>query len=84
MIRRPDAVGAFWFATLAAQRAAQLMRGCTPRVDGGGHKPTFVAQLEVAEGMVGEAEVVSPGWGEAQNALDRLAPLEPPVPARQL
>jgi len=72
VIRRPDAVGAFWFATLAAQRAAQLMRGCTPRVDGGGHKPTFVAQLEVAGGMVGEAEV------------DRLAPLEPPVPARQL
>ncbi|HEY7475303.1 MAG TPA: DNA-directed RNA polymerase subunit omega [Vicinamibacterales bacterium] len=46
----PD-VGKFEFVTLATLRAAQLMRGCTPRVPAAG-KPTTTAQREVAGGMV--------------------------------
>jgi len=51
VIQRPPSVGAFQFAVLATLRAAQLMRGCRPRV-GGTHKPTVIAQVEVAEGKV--------------------------------
>lgn len=51
MIQRPAGVGAFQFVVLATLRAAQLIRGCTPRVDGM-HKATVTAQLEVAEGKV--------------------------------
>ncbi|HEY7446406.1 MAG TPA: hypothetical protein VH701_28545 [Vicinamibacterales bacterium] len=51
MIQRPPDFGAFRFAVLAALRAAQLMRGCTPRVDGT-HKAIITAQCEVAEGKV--------------------------------
>jgi len=51
VIQRPEGVGAFQFVVLATLRAAQLIRGCTPRVDGM-HKATVTAQLEVAEGKV--------------------------------
>jgi len=51
VIQRPAGVGAFQFVVLATLRAAQLIRGCTPRVDGM-HKATVTAQLEVAEGKV--------------------------------
>lgn len=51
MIQRPPAVGAFQFVVLATLRAAQLIRGCQPRVDGT-HKPIVTAQIEVADGKV--------------------------------
>jgi|SoimicmetaTmtLPB_FD_contig_31_7267309_length_550_multi_2_in_0_out_0_1 DNA-directed RNA polymerase subunit K/omega len=51
VIHRPAAMGAFEFVVLATLRAAQLMRGCLPRVDGT-HRPTITAQCEVAEGKV--------------------------------
>ena len=51
MIQRPPGIGAFQFAVLSTLRAAQLMRGCIPRVDGG-HKAVVTAQFEVAEGKV--------------------------------
>ena len=51
MIRRPAGVGAFQFVILASLRAAQLTRGCTPRVEGD-HKIIVTAQHEVAEGKV--------------------------------
>lgn len=51
MIQRPPGVGAFEFVILSTLRAAQLMRGCVPRVDGI-HKATVIAQSEVAEGKV--------------------------------
>ena len=51
MIQRPPGVGAFQFVVLATLRAAQLMRGCRPRVDGT-HKAIVTAQVEVAEGKV--------------------------------
>ena len=51
MIRRPAGVGAFQFVVLASLRAAQLTRGCLPRVEGE-HKIIVTAQHEVAEGKV--------------------------------
>ena len=51
IIRRPADLGAFQFVVLASLRAAQLVRGCTPRV-AVGHKHTITAQLEVAAEMV--------------------------------
>jgi hypothetical protein len=50
VIRPPDGMGGYMFAVLSSLRAAQLMRGCVPRVDVAGHKPTVVAQMEVAQG----------------------------------
>jgi DNA-directed RNA polymerase subunit K/omega len=44
-------VTVFEFVVLAGLRAAQLMRGCTPRVEGA-HKVIMTAQLEVAAGKV--------------------------------
>jgi DNA-directed RNA polymerase subunit K/omega len=44
-------IGRFEFVKLSALRAAQLMRGCTPRVNGC-RKLTTTAQREVAEGKV--------------------------------
>lgn len=52
MIQRPSGIGAFEFVVLATLRAAQLIRGCRPLVDGS-HKATVTAQVEVAEGKVG-------------------------------
>src|SRR5262245_19821633 len=51
VIARPPGVGTFQFVVLATLRAAQLMRGCRPKVDGL-HKATVIAQLEVSEGKV--------------------------------
>jgi hypothetical protein len=51
MIQRPAGFGTFQFAVMAALRAAQLMRGCLPKVDGL-HTVAVMAQLEVAQGKV--------------------------------
>jgi DNA-directed RNA polymerase subunit K/omega len=51
VIRPPHAMGAFEFAAVAALRAAQLARGCRPRVDGA-HTTAVLARREVAEGKV--------------------------------
>jgi DNA-directed RNA polymerase subunit K/omega len=47
-------MGAFEFVAIAALRAAQLARGCRPKVDGD-HTTAVCAQLEVAEGKVARA-----------------------------
>jgi DNA-directed RNA polymerase subunit K/omega len=57
MIHRPEDVPVFEFVVLAGLRAAQLMRGCLPRVEGG-HKHIVTAQLEVATGKVGRADLL--------------------------
>jgi DNA-directed RNA polymerase subunit K/omega len=54
VIQRPDGTNAFEFVIIAGLRAAQLMRGCTPRVEGA-HKVITTAQLEVASGKVTRA-----------------------------
>ena len=51
MVQRPVGFNAFEFAVLAGLRAAQLARGCTPRVIGSA-KVAVTAQLEVAAGMI--------------------------------
>jgi DNA-directed RNA polymerase subunit K/omega len=51
VIRPPHAMGTFEFVAIAALRAAQLTRGCRPRVDGD-HTTAVLAQREVAEGKV--------------------------------
>jgi DNA-directed RNA polymerase subunit K/omega len=58
MTFRPAGTSALEFVKLSALRAAQLMRGCTPRVPAS-HKATTTAQQEVAAGKV-HALVPSP------------------------
>ena len=48
MVKRPDGMNAFEFAVLSGLRAAQLRRGCTPRV-APSDKVTVTAQHELAE-----------------------------------
>jgi DNA-directed RNA polymerase subunit K/omega len=51
MVKRPTGMSAFEFSVLAAQRAAQLSRGCTPRVKRS-DKIAVTAQTEIAEHKV--------------------------------
>jgi len=51
MIVRPPKGNAFEFSVISSLRAAQLMRGCTPRVVAS-LKATVTAQREVADGKV--------------------------------
>lgn len=51
MVQRPTELSAFEFAVLAGLRAAQLARGCTPRVTCS-DKVAVTAQMEVAAGKV--------------------------------
>jgi hypothetical protein len=61
-------MGAFQFSVLSTLRAAQLLRGCRPRLDGI-HKATVMAQFEVAEGKVKQLFAV---------AADAAAPVARP------
>jgi DNA-directed RNA polymerase subunit K/omega len=56
VVSRPAGLNAFEFVILAGLRAAQLMRGCTPRL-AGTHKNTMMAQMEIAAGKVVRSEV---------------------------
>ena len=67
MIRPPLLMGAFEFVAVAALRAAQLARGCRPRV-GGDHTTAVFAQREVAEGKV--ARTVTETVGQAVQTHD--------------
>ena len=51
MIQRPPETNPFEFVIVSALRAAQLMRGCVPRVTAA-PKSVITAQREVAEGKV--------------------------------
>ena len=51
MVKRPVDMNAFEFAVVSGLRAAQLYRGCTPRVDRC-EKVAVTAQHEVAERKV--------------------------------
>jgi DNA-directed RNA polymerase subunit K/omega len=63
MVRRPDDMNAFEFVVLSALRAAQLQRGCTPRVEQS-PKLAVTAQHEVAQRKVlaapADAESIAP------------------------
>jgi RNA polymerase Rpb6 len=71
MIQRPPGVGAFQFVVLATLRAAQLIRGCRPRVDGG-HKAIVTAQFEIAEGKVTQLFNAPAAVGESTGHGDAL------------
>jgi DNA-directed RNA polymerase subunit K/omega len=47
----PLGMSQFEFVVLSSLRAAQLTRGCIPRIDSA-HKITVMAQMEVAERKV--------------------------------
>jgi DNA-directed RNA polymerase subunit K/omega len=51
MVKRPDRMNAFEFVVLSSLRAAQLHRGCTPRVEES-NKVAVTAQHEIAEKKV--------------------------------
>jgi DNA-directed RNA polymerase subunit K/omega len=51
MVQRPAGTNVFEFVIVSKLRAAQLMRGCTPRVEAS-HKAVVTAQREVAQGLV--------------------------------
>jgi DNA-directed RNA polymerase subunit K/omega len=61
MVKRPVGMNAFEFAVLSGLRAAQLHRGCTPRV-AESPKVAVTAQHEIAERKVLPVrETVEPG-----------------------
>jgi DNA-directed RNA polymerase subunit K/omega len=61
MVKRPDGMSAFEFSVLSGLRAAQLNRGCTPRVLRC-EKTAVTAQHEIAERkVVRSANVGQPG-----------------------
>ena len=60
MVHPPAEMSSFEFVVLCGLRAAQLVRGCSPRVQGD-HKRITIAQLEVASGkIVRAAPIVIP------------------------
>ena len=71
MVQRPPGFNAFEFVVLSGLRAAQLMRGCTPRVVSS-HKVITTAQMEVAEWKVVRAPLVVP----VATPQPKLVPVE--------
>ena len=63
MIRRPLDIGRFEFVVLSSLRAAQLLRGCPPKVEIA-HKVTTTAQLEISSGVVARLDDVLERTGE--------------------
>lgn len=59
MVNRPPGTSALEFAVISGLRAAQLMRGCTPRIEST-HKIITTAQMEVAAGKVVRLPSVPP------------------------
>ncbi|MDE3154317.1 MAG: DNA-directed RNA polymerase subunit omega [Acidobacteriota bacterium] len=75
MIHRPAGMGQFQFATLANLRAAQLLRGCRPKVEvDGSHKATVIAQMEVAQGMITQSTLPAVAVHAALAVTDTDAP----------
>jgi len=57
VIRRPAGTNPFEFVVVSGLRAAQLMRGCIPKVERE-HKVISTAQLEVATGKIARIPLV--------------------------
>ena len=51
MVNRPSQLEAFEFVVVAVQRAQQLIKGCTPHLDGN-FKAITMAQMEVSAGKI--------------------------------
>jgi len=56
VVQRPHGTNPFEFVVVSGLRAAQLMRGCIPRVERA-HKVITTAQIEVATGKVSRIPV---------------------------
>ena len=66
-MHHPPGMTGFEFAVVSGPRAAQLMRGCTPRVQST-HKLIVTAQIEVAAGLIGRApNAILPGAEEVRH-----------------
>jgi len=63
MVKRPDGMNAFEFSVLSGLRAAQLQRGCAPRVPAS-PKVAVTAQHEVAERQVVRTTDLAPSGSE--------------------
>ena len=63
MVHRPSESSAFEFVVVSGLRAAQLMRGSRPKVEGS-HKVITTAQLEVAAGKVARVPLLTPAVNE--------------------
>lgn len=74
MVQRPPGFNAFEFVVLSGLRAAQLMRGCTPRV-ASAHKVITTAQMEVAEWKV--VRVAAGAVGAAPPTLPLVEDTQP-------
>jgi DNA-directed RNA polymerase subunit K/omega len=59
MVKRPDGMNTFEFIVLSGLRAAQLKRGCTPRVQQS-QKVAVTAQHEIAERKVLRLPAIDP------------------------
>ena len=59
MVPRPQDANPFTYVIVASLRAAQLMRGCVPRVEAHA-KAIVTAQREVSAGMVSQEEDATP------------------------
>ena len=66
MVKRPDGMNVFEFAVVSGLRAAQLHRGCTPRVPPS-EKVAVTAQHEVAERQIVRCEDVAANTEPAVN-----------------
>ena len=82
MVHRPTEFSAFEFVVLSGLRAAQLMRGCTPRIESG-HKRIVTAQIEVATGKVVQADTRGDVAARLKAWIGAAAGLQP-VPDRGL
>jgi len=70
MVKRPDGINAFEFAVLCGLRAAQLQRGCTPRVLPS-EKVAVTAQHELAERKI--VRCADPeDWLRAERELQKV------------
>jgi DNA-directed RNA polymerase subunit K/omega len=63
----------FEFVVTAGARARQLLAGCTPRIDGGGHKKVTIAQQETIAGVV-EKVKVEKGKSGAEDVAPSIEP----------
>lgn len=70
-MKPPEGMGAYRFSVLASLRAAQLIDGCTARIDAGTHKPITVAQMEIVAGLTTER------LEEAESDTDAMVELAP-------
>jgi hypothetical protein len=71
MVKRPDGMSAFEFSVLSSLRAAQLNRGCTPRVECSA-LVAVTAQHEVAERKVVRAPEPPESDGRAPQPDSRV------------